>query len=174
MNKKQELNELVKESIVTAFLQMLQTMNIDEISIVDLTKKAGVARNSFYRNFRDKKDIVRQKLISLIEEWGRNFEKDNDPSLFGKSLLQHYYEHRDFYLFLYKRNLSDMIYETIRYATKLNEAKNSIERYAKSMLAGMIFGWIDEWMRQGMPETPEEIALLSEQLTSNNKQNGKV
>lgn len=36
-----------------------------------------------------------------------------------------------------------------------------MERYAKSMIAGMIFGWVDEWMRQEMPETPEELILLS-------------
>lgn len=35
---------------------------------------------------------------------------------------------------------------------------------AKSMIAGMIWGWVDEWMRQGMPETPEEIVLLTAQL----------
>ncbi|MGN1369403.1 MAG: hypothetical protein ACI4WX_11070 [Aristaeellaceae bacterium] len=53
-----------------------------------------------------------------------------------------------------------MIYETIRWATKMDDAQNNMERYAKSMTAGMIFGWVDEWMRQGMPETPDEIILL--------------
>lgn len=43
-----------------------------------------------------------------------------------------------------------MIYETIRWAMKFDEAQNNIERYAKSTFAGMIFGAVDEWMRQGM------------------------
>ena len=63
-----------------------------------------------------------------------------------------------------------MIYETIRSACKLDEAQNNIERYFKSMIAGMIWGWIDEWMRQGMPEDPDEIALLSAQMNQNNAQ----
>ena len=164
MNKKQELNMLIKESITAALLQMMQTKNIDEIPIVELIKKAGVARNSFYRNFTDKKDIIHQKLVALIEEWSKDYETRNDPSFFSESLIRHYYKYKDFYLLLYKRGLSDMIYETIRYASKLDESKNNIERYTKSMIAGMVFGWIDEWMRQGMPESPEEITLISQQL----------
>lgn len=56
-----------------------------------------------------------------------------------------------------------MIHETIRAACKLDEAESNLERYAKSMFAGMIWGWIDEWMRQGMPETPDELNLLTTQ-----------
>ena len=164
MNKKQELNMIIKESITTALLQMMQTTKIDDVSIVDLIKKAGVARNSFYRNFTDKKDIIRQRLVTLIEEWGKDYKSRNDPSFFSESLIRHYYKYKDFYLLLYKRGLSDMIYETIRYASKLDESKNNIERYTKAMIAGMIFGWLDEWMRQGMPESPEEIILISQQL----------
>ena len=69
-----------------------------------------------------------------------------------------------FYLLLYNQGLSNMILETLRVSVKLEEANNNLERYAKSMIAGMIWGWVDEWMRQGMPETPEEIVLLTAQL----------
>lgn len=53
-----------------------------------------------------------------------------------------------------------MIYENLRVACRLQEAQSTPERYRKSMFAGMLFGWLDEWMRQGMPESPEELALL--------------
>ena len=32
------------------------------------------------------------------------------------------------------------------------------------MFAGLLFGWVYEWMRRGMPETPEEIVLLTAQI----------
>ena len=63
-----------------------------------------------------------------------------------------------------------MIYKTLRAACKLNEATHNFERYGRSMIAGMIFGWVDEWMRHGMPETPEELALLNAQVNPNKKQ----
>ena len=65
---------------------------------------------------------------------------------------------------LYRRGLSGWSFERLRTACKLDESQSNMERYGKSMLAGMLFGWVDEWMRQGMPETPEEIVLLTAQI----------
>ena len=168
MNKKQEANAFVKECITTALWQMMENMPFDDIAITDLVKKAGVGRVSFYRNFESKKDVLEKHLVILLEEWGKEFEALGDPSKFSDSLIRHYYKHKDIYLILYKQGLSDMIYETIRGAMKLHEAQHNLERYAKSMIAGMIWGWLDEWMRQGMPEDPDEIALLSAQMNQNN------
>ena len=170
MNKKQEANAFVKECITTALLRMMETMPFDEIAITDLVKKAGVGRVSFYRNFESKKDVLEKHLVLLIKEWGKEFETLGDPQKFSDTLLRHYYKYKDFYLLLYRQGLAEMIYETIRSACKLDEAQNNIERYFKSMIAGMIWGWIDEWMRQGMPEDPDEIALLSAQMNQNNAQ----
>lgn len=166
MNKKQEANAFVKECITTALLQMLENTPFEDIAITDLVKKAGVGRVSFYRNFESKKDVLAKHLVILLEEWGKEFESLGDPSKFSDSLVRHYYKHKDVYLMLYKQGLSDMIYETIRGAMKLHEAQHNLERYAKSMIAGMIWGWADEWMRQGMPESPDEIALLSNQINT--------
>ena len=166
MNKKQEANAFVKECITTALLQMMENTPFEDIAITDLVKKAGVGRVSFYRNFESKKDVLAKHLVILLEEWGKEFEALGDPNKFSDSLVRHYYKHKDVYLMLYKQGLSDMIYETIRGAMKLHEAQHNLERYAKSMIAGMIWGWIDEWMRQGMPESPDEIALLSNQINT--------
>ena len=166
MNKKQEANAFVKECITTALLQMMENTPFEDIAITDLVKKAGVGRVSFYRNFESKKDVLAKYLVILLEEWGKEFESLGDPSKFSDSLVRHYYKHKDVYLMLYKQGLSDMIYETIRGAMKLHEAQHNLERYAKSMIAGMIWGWVDEWMRQGMPESPDEIALLSNQINT--------
>lgn len=166
MNKKQEANAFVKECITTALLQMMENTPFEDIAITDLVKKAGVGRVSFYRNFESKKDVLAKHLVILLEEWGKEFEALGDPNKFSDSLVRHYYKHKDVYLMLYKQGLSDMIYETIRGAMKLHEAQHNLERYAKSMIAGMIWGWVDEWMRKGMPESPDEIALLSNQINT--------
>ncbi len=62
-----------------------------------------------------------------------------------------------------------MIYENLRSACKLDEANNPIERYVKAMLAGSIFGWIDEWFRLGMQETPDEFMALTALLQQQEK-----
>ena len=163
MNKKQELNAFVKECITKALIQLMQTNSFDEITISELVATAGVGRVSFYRNFESKKDVLTKHLDILLQEWAKEFEKLNDPTKFSESLIIHFYQNKDYYLLLYKHKLSDLIYEAIRSSLKLNESQNNIERYVKSMISGMIFGWVDEWMRLGMPESPEELSLLTSQ-----------
>lgn len=55
MDKKNEANALVIECITTALLEMMRKQSFDSITITDLTKRAGVGRVSFYRNFTSKK-----------------------------------------------------------------------------------------------------------------------
>ena len=164
MNKKQEANKFVRECITTALIQLMNKKSIAEISITEITERAGVARVSFYRNFESKENVIEEHLIILIKEWGEGFITLDDISKLSDSLIRHFYKHKDFYLILYKQNLSNMIYENLRSACEVDKSNINLERYGKSMLAGMLFGWLDEWMRQGMPETPDEIALLSKQI----------
>jgi len=113
MNKKQETNAFVRECITKALLQLMKKKPISDITITELVERAGVARVSFYRNFTSKENVIEQYLILLIREWGRTFEEKADPSLFAQTLINHFYTHKDFYLLLYKQNLSSMIYENI-------------------------------------------------------------
>ena len=53
-----ERNNYVKEAIIRATIGLLKERNLSEISISDITDKADVSRNSFYRNFSDKQAII--------------------------------------------------------------------------------------------------------------------
>ncbi len=163
MNKKQELNMFIKECITDALIKQMKIKPFHEITITELVKVAGVSRVSFYRNFKSKQDILERHLVVLIQEWGKDFEERGEMEYFSESLLNHYYKYKDFYLLLYNQGLSNLIYETIRFASKIDESTNNIERYSKSLVAGSIYGWGDEWLRQGMKETPQEIIQLTAQ-----------
>ena len=118
MNKKQELNAFIKECITTALIGMMDRKAFDNITITELVKEAGVSRVSFYRNFESKKDVLEKYMDILINEWGKDFEEQNDPSYLSESLVRHYYKYKEFYSLLYKHDLSYMIYENLRKATK--------------------------------------------------------
>ncbi len=163
MNKKQELNMFIKECITDALIKQMKIKPFHEITITELVKVAGVSRVSFYRNFKSKQDILERHLVVLIQEWGKDFEERGEMEYFSESLLNHYYKYKDFYLLLYNQGLSNLIYETIRFASKIDESTNNIERYSKSLVARSIYGWVDEWLRQGMKETPQEIIQLTAQ-----------
>lgn len=162
MNKKQELNAFIKDCITTALIKQMKTQSFDKISVTELVKVAGVSRVSFYRNFESKQDVLEKHLMKLIQEWGEEFEEKNDITYFSESLLLHFYKYKEFYLLLNCQGLSSLIYENIRWASKVGESQNNVERYLKSSVAGAIFGWVDEWLRQGMKESPQEIMAIVE------------
>ena len=51
-------NILTKESIFTALMILMEKKDFKEISITEITKKAGVSRMAFYRNYDEKEDII--------------------------------------------------------------------------------------------------------------------
>lgn len=51
-------NEVVRESIAQSLLLLMESESLDRITVVELTRKAGVSRMSFYRNFESKEDVL--------------------------------------------------------------------------------------------------------------------
>ena len=49
---------IINDSITDALFILLKKKNANEISIIELIQKAGVSRNSFYRNFESIEDIA--------------------------------------------------------------------------------------------------------------------
>ena len=58
IERNQEINKILKESITQAFFQLLNVMDYEDITISQICKKAGVSRTGFYRNYRDKTQII--------------------------------------------------------------------------------------------------------------------
>ena len=64
-------NAYVIENITKALLKLLQEKPIEEISISELCKQAGIGRASFYRNFDSKEDILRTYIRGLFRSGRR-------------------------------------------------------------------------------------------------------
>jgi AcrR family transcriptional regulator len=57
-----------QEKLQVALAQHLQSKTIDEITIGELTKTAGVSRQTFYSNFDSKQSILLSRIESLFEK----------------------------------------------------------------------------------------------------------
>ena len=58
MKTRNESNRLAKECIVTALIELMKTRDYNSITITDLSKKAGVSRMAYYRNYTSKEDSI--------------------------------------------------------------------------------------------------------------------
>lgn len=167
MNKKQEANAFVRECITTAFLQMLTEQPFEKITISELAKKAGVGRVSFYRNFESKEDVLRKYLKSLLDKWAASYKNVTDYNLV-EAIFEYYYEHKELYILLYKRGLSHISLQSVKYACGPKPEQSNAAAYTNAFFAFGLYGWIEEWFKRGMTETPEEMRLLLEQANDMN------
>lgn len=55
-----------KSLILDATILLLDKKPYEKITVSDITNKAGIARRTFYRNFREKNDILIQYLAKII------------------------------------------------------------------------------------------------------------
>ncbi len=56
----QQRQTTTKSDIKEAFIQLLATTSLEDITISQLTKKAGVNRSTFYLHYLDKQDFLEQ------------------------------------------------------------------------------------------------------------------
>ncbi len=163
MNKKQETNEFVKECITTALFQMLKKQSFERITITELTKKAGVGRVSFYRNFESKEDVIRKHLGVLIKEWGKEFEKNGSPDTLVESLFSHYYKNKELFILLYRKGLAHISLQNVLDICGPTAEQDNFTAYTRAWFCYGLYGWIEEWFKRGMAETPSEMATLFKQ-----------
>ena len=58
MNKRQLSAQATRRKLITAGLELIKEKSFDAINVEDITRKAGVAKGSFYTYFKRKEDIV--------------------------------------------------------------------------------------------------------------------
>lgn len=158
----EEKNTFAKEQITQATITLLNQYNLSQISISQITTQAGVSRNSFYRNYGDKEDVLSKHIRNLISKWYMDYQilnQDSNAELYG-SLFQHLKDNSAFYLLLKKRNLFHLF---LNVYTSLYGAKaeyDNMTAYVTSFIAYGTYGWIEEWIGRGMQESAETMSSL--------------
>lgn len=161
MNNEQK-NTYVKKQITAALLALLKEKPLSDISVSELTGRAGIGRVSFYRNYKSKEDILKEESDRLVREWGRLYEEnpESTPQTLFPSLFDFYRDHKDFYTTLYEAGMSSIMMETIVGTIRITPEMQNLEAYMKSFWAYGIYGWMLEWIRRGMQESGEELLVL--------------
>ena len=169
MNNEQK-NTYVKEQITKALLLLLESKNIDDISISELTSAAEIGRVSFYRNYKNKEDILRQEADRLLAQWGSIFQampSNEEYNSFFLSLFDFFQNNKSFFTTLYQSGLSHIIMDTIVATADILPQTPNLDAYLKSFWAYGVYGWIIEWIKRGMQESSQELLQLFKNAQGN-------
>lgn len=154
-------NQYVVEHITEAVLKLMQNQNLNEISISQICEEAGVGRASFYRNFESKEAVISRHLKTLLDNWW--IEAIQKPDFnFIEAVFSHYCEHRELCIMLSEQGLAHLNLQSIRESCGPKPEQPNIAAYTAAYFSYGLYGWIEEWFKRGMQETPKEMAELFE------------
>ena len=164
MNPPRNTNEVVIESITQAMAAMIVDRPFEEISITELVRRAGVSRNSFYRNFKDKDDVLRRYIEGETDEWmgQRGWTHIVDPKenkLRMEHLLTHMYEYRDFIAGLKRDGKMHLLAAEFERATKQNIGQY-YDPWRLAFLIGGVYQLYVHWVETDYALPPKEVAAL--------------
>lgn len=149
------------QKIEKAFMELLQSKNLSEITVSQLCKITGLNRSTFYANYMDIYDLA-DKLRKALED---NFEQMYSAEIeqgFNSNdylrLFRHIYENRLFYRTYLKLGYAHE-YRIFTYDTALARehfGNRFIEYHCEFFRAG-ITKIIEMWLEGGCKESPEDM-----------------
>ncbi|MFC7392907.1 TetR/AcrR family transcriptional regulator [Scopulibacillus cellulosilyticus] len=164
-------NILVKECIFEAFMILLANKNFNDISITEITNKAGVSRMAYYRNYSSKEEIIHDHLNELILHFLNEFENKDSvtPYQKAKTFFCFFRHHKILLDNLIKSNVTYILLEHLEknihpllQASSLELAKNTVEaKYKAHFIAGGLFQILIEWCKNNMLESDDQMAQLT-------------
>ena len=171
MRTHNESNKLAKECIVTALIELMKTRDYNSITITDLSKKAGVSRMAYYRNYTSKEDIISKFAddvgASIHQKLASMFPQANVYDYFYELFAQ-LGEYSDLVLTAYHGGLGELIHTHITKNMALTfppESNIPLERYRHVYLAGAFYNIFIEWLENGRKESVADMAELCRSLS---------
>lgn len=157
-----ERNSYVKSKITETTLIFLRDKELKDISISEIIQKAEVSRNSFYRNYNQKEDIIQEHINELLSRWKNDYTRkglNSNNEMYG-SFFSHLEENSEFYLLLKKRNLFHLFLTVFLDIFGAKAEQDNLSAYVVSFIAYGTYGWIEEWIKRGMQESAETMTEL--------------
>lgn len=157
------MKKLATEKIEKAFIEALQTKNLDEINVTDLVKEAHINRSTFYVNYLDIYDLadkVKEKMFHDLLELYKEESIKQEHSYNYLKLFTHIKENQIYYKTMFKLNFDFMNYynnhleekDMLKYYGTTKYMEYHIEFFKAGMSA-----IIKKWLLNDCEETPEEM-----------------
>lgn len=155
-----------QDKIEKAFIELLQTNEINDITVSDIIKITGLNRSTFYANYIDIYDLAdktREKLENEFSNLFADYDYFNERTGVLK-MFTHIKENQIFYKTYFKLCYDDKhlisIYDPER-AKKENISVNL--KYHIEFFRNGLNAIIKLWLAEGCKESPEEMAEVIKQ-----------
>lgn len=149
------------QKIEQVLVELLQTKELNQISVSDICKRAGLNRSTFYANYVDiygLADAIREKLEAQVAELYKDEVEQGFNSNNYLILFQHIAQNQIFYRTYFKLGYDEK-YKILAYDYNLAEKHldNRFIEYHMEFFKSGLTKIIKLWLQNGCKETPEEM-----------------
>lgn len=151
-----------QEKIEKTFIKLLQTKEIENMSVSDICEICNLNRSTFYANYVDIYDLVDKIKIKMVDEVLNIYTDETNAQKHSYNFLKLFYhikENQIFYKTYFKLNFdlsSSFIYEIDKEAVKFLGSSKHTDYHIEFFKAGLN-AIIKKWLSNDCAESPEEI-----------------
>lgn len=147
--------------IERAFIEMLQSKELNEITVSDICKICSLNRSTFYANFMDIYDLADKVREHLEDEVNRLYLAETTQGFNSNDylrLFRHIKDNQIFYRTYFKLGYDNQ-FTLQRYDRRLAEDHfdNRHIEYHAEFFRGGLNAIVKMWLANGCKETPEEM-----------------
>ena len=151
-----------KHKMVQALLKIMEVYEYKDITVTQIVQEASLSRNTFYRLFKDKDEILRMLFEDLFDQFFEQVKKQKIESFWN--VMQLYFdfwlEKKDLLLLLQKNHLlqrmleqtydkSSQVFQFVHANDKGNEASLPLS-YLLAFSVGGMHNMLIKWVECGM------------------------
>lgn len=165
-----------QEKIQKVFIELIQTKEINQITVSDICKKANLNRTTFYSNYIDIYDLankIKENLFQAVLDLYPDETKEKKHSYDFLKLFKHIKENQLFYKTYFKLNYDDN-FDVFDGMIDYNEVikyygNNTNINYHITFFKSGLNAVIKRWLYYGCIESPEEMRdiIISEYNNEN-------
>lgn len=160
-------SQVTQESLLGALDRLLKKKAIEEISVSELTKVAGISRMTFYRHYRNIIDVLSIQVEEILLEFKKTIVYQNNYQ-YILQMVEFFQKHSDFVKLLLRAHQQELLRSNI--ATVMGELSGGkelmkqltdqeVQYYIGYHTAGLMTV-ILAWIQHDQPETPQELAAF--------------
>jgi len=168
-------NQTSKTWIVQALFLLLREKPLAKITVTEITKKAGVARLTFYRNFDSKEAVIQYQSNALFEQYLSELQQQTDRSIDAilRMSFAYWQQGEETLQVMIQNELTPMLEQAFRqYLTIIVDSFpefNQFTHVQQYFLIGGIVQVIIDWLGHGAK--PDANQVVDEILALINQQN---
>ncbi len=160
-----------KQQIIDAFRKLMDEQAFDEITVSAIIKAAGVSRATFYRNFRDKYDVMNLIFSDKFRNMFLNNPEIDDYKHFLLQYCRFLLQNKNYFIHAaevegqnsFLEVLFDMgmnyYCEQIRKALGVKQLSDETLFSVRLFTSGTVY-MTKEWLNNGLEESPEKLSTM--------------